>query len=64
MEIDEYNHEDRDIGCKIKRQKVFEKEVGCKFIRITPDKENFSVFKAINEIFKHTKESNKKSTEK
>ena len=26
MEIDEYNHEDRDIGCKIKRQKALEKQ--------------------------------------
>ena len=26
MEIDEYNHEDRDIGCKIERQKALEKQ--------------------------------------
>ena len=49
VEIDEYNHEDREIGCKIKRQQALEKELGCKFIRINPDKENFNVFKAINE---------------
>ena len=63
VEIDEYNHEDRDIGCEIKRQKALEKELGCKFIRANPDKENFNVFKAINEIFRNIKESNKKSTE-
>ena len=57
VEIDGYNHEDRDIGCEIKRQKVLEKELGCKFIRINPDKENFNVFKTINEIFRHIKES-------
>ena len=62
VEIDEYNHEDGDIGSEIKRQKALEKELGCKFIRINPDKENFNVFKAINEIFRHIKESNKKST--
>ena len=49
VEIDEYNHEDRDIGSEIKRQKALEKELGFKFIRINPDKENFNVFKAINE---------------
>ena len=63
VEIDEYNHEDRDIGFGIKRQEALEKELGCKFIKINPDKENFNVFKAINEIFRNIKESNKKSTE-
>ena len=63
VEIDEYNHEDRDIGCEIERQKALEKEIGCKFIRINPDIENFKVFKAINEIFRHITASNKKSTE-
>ena len=63
VEIDDYNHEDRDVGCEIERQKPLEKELDCKFIRINPYKENFNVFKAINEIFRHIKESNKKSTE-
>ena len=48
VEISEYNHEDRDMGCEIERQKALEKELGCKFIRVNPDKENFNVFKAIN----------------
>ena len=60
MEIDEYNHGDRDIGCKIERQKALEKELGCKFVRVNPDKENFHVFKAQNEIFRHIKEAIKK----
>ena len=47
VEIDEYNHEDRDIGYEIERQKALEKELCCKFIRINPDKENFNVFKPI-----------------
>ena len=37
VEIDEYIHEDIDIGCEIERQKPLEKELGCKFIRINPD---------------------------
>ena len=63
VEIDEYNHEYRDIGCEIKKQNALEKELGYKFIRINPDKENIKAFKAINEVFRHIKESNKKSTE-
>ena len=38
VEIDEYNHEDRDTVCEIKRQKALEKELGCKFVRIDPVK--------------------------
>ena len=63
MEIDEYNDEDRDICCEIERQNALEKELGCEFIRINPDEENFNVFKVINEIFRQIKESNKKLTE-
>ena len=42
------------------RQKVIEQELGCKFTRVGPDKENFNLFRAINEIFRHIKQSNKK----
>ena len=31
------------------------------FIRINPDKENFNIFKAINEIYRHIKKSTNKS---
>ena len=43
------------------RQKAIEKELGCVFIRINPDEENFNIFKAINEIYEHIKKSTKKS---
>ena len=62
VEIDEKDHQHRDISREIERQKALEKELSCKFIRINPDKENFNVFKAQNEIFRHIKESNKEST--
>ena len=61
MKTDENNHQDRDISCEIERQKALEKELGRKFIRVNPDKENFNTFKAVNEIFRHIKESNKES---
>ena len=63
VEIDEDNHEDRNIGREIQRQKALEKELNYKFIRINPDKEGFNVFKAINEIFRHINETNRRSTE-
>ena len=62
VEIDEKDHQDRDIGREIERQKALEKELGCNFITINPDKENFNIFKAQNEIFRHIKESKKEST--
>ena len=38
IEIDENGHSDRSIDYEIKRQKVIKQELGCKFIRIDPDK--------------------------
>ena len=38
VKIDEYNHEDRDVGYEIERQQALGKELGCKFIRINPVK--------------------------
>ena len=60
IEVDELGHNDRNIDYEIQRQKAIEKELGCVFIRINPDEENFNIFKAINEIYRHIKKSNKK----
>ena len=64
IEIDKKGHKDRDTNDEIQRQKALVKELGCKFIRINPDKENFNTDKAKNEIFRHIKESIKKSDKK
>ena len=53
IEIDENNHSNRNIDYEIKRQKAIEQELGFKFIIIDPHKEEFDIFKAINEIFRH-----------
>ena len=45
----------RNVDYKIKRQKAIEQELGCKFIRIDPDKEDFDIFRTIKEIFRHIK---------
>ena len=39
MEIDEKDHQDRNINREIERQKALEKELDCKCIRINLDKE-------------------------
>ena len=39
-------------------------KLGCKFIRINPNKENFNIFKAQIEIFRLIKESTKELTKK
>ena len=59
IEIDENGHSDRNIDYEIKRQKVIEQELGCKFIRIDPDKEDLRIFRAINDIFRNIKQSTK-----
>ena len=60
IEIDENGHSDRSINYKIKRQKVIEQELGCKFTTIDPDKKDFDFFKTINEISRHSKQLTKK----
>ena len=61
IEIDENGQSGRNIGYEIKRQKAMEQELNCKFIRIDPDKADFDIFRAINEIFRHIKQSTKKT---
>ena len=56
-EIDKNGNSDRNIDYEIKRQKVTEQELRYKFIRIDPDKEDINIFKAINEILRHIKQS-------
>ena len=63
-EVDEKGHKDGNIDHEIQRQKPLEKELGCEFIRIDPDEENFNIFNAINKIHRHIKKSTKKLTEK
>ena len=46
---------------RVKRHEAIEQELGCKFIIIDPDKEEFDIFKTVNEIFRHIKQSTKKA---
>ena len=48
IEVNEYGHNGRNINYVIERQQTIEKELGCEFIRINTDEQNFNIFKAIN----------------
>ena len=61
IEIDENGHSNRNIGDKIKRWKAIEQELRSKFLRTDPNKEDFDIFKTIKEIFRHIKQSPKKT---
>ena len=63
-EIDENGYSVRIIDYEIKRQKAIEQELGCDFIRTDPDKEDFDIFKAINETFRYIKRSSNELTKK
>ena len=45
----------------MKKHTTIEKDLGCKFIRIDPDKDGIDSFRSINEIFTHMKRSTKKT---
>ena len=41
IEVDEKDHTDRDLISEEKRQKVLEKKLNCKFIRINTSRDNY-----------------------
>ena len=57
LEIDENGHIDRNIDY----EEAKEQEPGCKLIIIDPHKEEFDIFRAVNAIFRHIKQSTKKT---
>ena len=62
IEVDEKGHTDRDEKKKVNESKVkIKKQLGCKFIRINPDAENYDVFLEIGKIQNHIIKSTKKS---
>ena len=59
--INENGQSDRNIDNEIKWEKPIEQELYWNFFRIDPEKEDFNIFRAINEIFRHIKQSTKKT---
>lgn len=50
IEIDEFNHVDRDPKYEKDREQFLKKHIGCKFIRCNPDDPDFSVLNLIGKI--------------
>ena len=61
IEIDESGHADRNLSKEIEKQKALEKELDCMLLRISPNEENYNIFKEINKIPRHIKKSTRKS---
>ena len=57
IEIHKNRHNDRNIDYGIKRQTATERETDYVFTKIDPEKEGFNIFRFINEVFKHIKQS-------
>ena len=63
IEVDEYNHEDRNSNYEKSRQLMIESH-GITIIRTNPDDADFDINKLINQIHKHIIELTKKQTKK
>ena len=63
IEVDEYNHEDRDSNYKKNRQSMIENH-GITIIRTNPDDADFNINKLINQIYRHISQSNKVELQK
>ena len=61
IEIDENGQSKGNTKYEMKRHKAIEQELCFQFIRIDPDKEDFDIFRAIHETFRHIKQSTKKT---
>ena len=62
IEVDKKGHTDRNEKKKKKeneREEKIKKELGCKFIRINPDAENYDIFVEIGKINDYIAQSNK-----
>ena len=62
IEVDEKGHTDRNERKENERGKKIKKELGCKFITINPDVENYYIFVEIDKIQNRIIESSKKLT--
>ena len=58
--IDELGHADRDLVKENKRWTEITKYLDCKFIRINPDKKDFSAYDGLGEIYKFFDEFKKR----
>ena len=64
IEVDELGHCTRDLKSEVERQKRIEEELGCKFTRIDPSRENFDIVDEFSRIKDYLLESTNKATKK
>lgn len=50
IEIDEFNHQDRNLLQEKKRENIIKEKLNCIFFRFNPDEENFSIFKTLGKL--------------
>lgn len=55
IEIDEFNHKDRNQNYEITRENNIKNILSCRFLRINPDEKDFCIFSFIGKIFKEIK---------
>jgi len=53
IEIDEFNHNDRNEVDETIRENYIKNKLNCKFIRVNPDDKNFNIFQLVAKIVKH-----------
>ena len=58
ISLQQNGRSERNIDYEIERQKAIEQKLRCKIVRIDPE---FDIFRAINEIFGHIKQSTEKT---
>ena len=63
IEVDEYNHEDRNSNYEKNRQLMIEGH-GITMIRTNPDASNLDMNRLINRIYMHISQPNKKKLKK
>ena len=54
IEVDEFNHIDRNKVDDMIREKHITQKLGCKFIRFNPDEKNFNIGDIISNILENT----------
>ncbi|MFM7985831.1 MAG: hypothetical protein ACKPKO_41605, partial [Candidatus Fonsibacter sp.] len=59
IEIDENNHAERDPLYEVEREAYIKNKLGCKFLRINPDADNFKLSSCIGIIMKNIMEATK-----
>ena len=62
IEIDEYDHADRNFEDEQSRQLMIEEQRDCKIIRTDPDVVDFNIYRLINQVRMNIKQSTIKLT--